>query len=66
MGGLSDHRCHQVKEERTFPVDPQQGTCYLPFLEDVAVTEPLRRSPRVGDWMRCFDLWMDLKETAIF
>jgi hypothetical protein len=33
-----------VQEERTFPVDPQQGTCHLPFFEDVAVTEPLCRS----------------------
>ena len=33
-----------MQEERTLPVDPQQGTCYLPFFEDVAITEPLCRS----------------------
>ena len=25
-------------------MDPQQGTSDVPFLEDIAVTEPLRRS----------------------
>jgi hypothetical protein len=38
------HRSHQRKEDRTFPVDPQQGAVYPPFLKDVAVAEPLCRS----------------------